>query len=61
VTFFDDENVSSEYVQDMRLRDYFAAKALAGMLADSTLYATPDEFAERSYQLADAMLKARGE
>ena len=43
----------------MTLRDYFAAKALTGMLADSELKATPDEFATRSYALADAMLEAR--
>ena len=30
----------------MMLRDYFAAKALQGMLADSDLKATPKEFAQ---------------
>ena len=43
----------------MKLRDYFAAKALQGMLAEPSLKATPQEFAERSYMVADAMLKAR--
>lgn len=40
-------------------RDYFAAKALQGMLADSQLQGSPEEFATRSYALADAMLEAR--
>ncbi len=43
----------------MKLRDYFAAKALQGMLAEPSLKATPEEFAQRAYQLADAMLQAR--
>jgi len=41
------------------LRDYFAAKALAGMLADSEVLGTREEFAERSYALADAMILER--
>ena len=41
------------------LRDYFAAKALAGMLADSEVKATREDFAERSYALADAMILER--
>ena len=45
----------------MSLRDYFAAKALQGMLASGNLPKTmPDaDIAECSYNLADAMLKAR--
>jgi hypothetical protein len=43
----------------MLLRDYFAAKALQGMLADSEVRGSPAEFATRSYTLADAMLEAR--
>jgi hypothetical protein len=43
----------------MSLRDYFAAKALQGMLAEPSLKATPQEFAQRAYMVADAMLKAR--
>ena len=48
----------------MSLRDYFAAKALAGLLAADDIDA-PDNvpfdqwFAEQSYMHADAMLKAR--
>jgi len=43
----------------MKMRDYFAAKALQGMLAEPSLKATPQEFAQKAYMIADAMLKAR--
>jgi len=43
----------------MSLRDYFAAKALQGMIAEPSLKATPEEFAQRAYMVAEAMLKAR--
>jgi hypothetical protein len=42
----------------MTLRDYFAAKALCGLLSDSK--ATQSEmYARDSYKLADAMLAER--
>jgi hypothetical protein len=45
----------------MTLRDYFAAKAMQGLLAslpsDTTLY--DSNIAKRSYEMADAMLKVR--
>ena len=44
----------------MDLRDYFAAKAMQGLLA-SDVYAPKDKFAENAYAMADAMLKARSE
>ena len=42
----------------MTLRDYFAAKAMQGLLA-SDVYAPRDKFAENAYAMADAMMKAR--
>ena len=42
----------------MSLRDYFAAKAMQGLLA-SEVYAPREEFAESAYNMADAMMKAR--
>jgi hypothetical protein len=55
------DEAKNEYVQDegMTLRDYFAAKAMQGLLAgmktgSATVLATD------SYKMADAMLKARG-
>jgi hypothetical protein len=45
----------------MTLRDYFAAKAMQGLLASGNLPKTmPDaDLAECAYALADAMMKAR--
>ena len=44
--------------EGMELRDYFAAKAMQGMLADPN---TPEimDIAGAAYEVADAMLKAR--
>jgi len=47
--------------EGMTLRDYFAAKAMQGLLAslpsDTTLY--DSNVAKWSYEMADAMLKAK--
>ena len=48
-----------EMKEELTLRDYFAAKALQGMLADSNLQAEYSEFALRAYRIADAMIKER--
>lgn len=45
----------------MTLRDYFAAKAMQGMLACAYADGTHEAFAKWAYEYADAMLKARGE
>lgn len=49
--------------EGMTLRDYFAAKAMQGFIqysATKGIYTPPDnELAKVSYDLADAMLKAR--
>lgn len=55
-----------EAANGMTLRDYFAAKAIQAMLANtdfSIQYAKTGELAmaHNAYELADAMLKARGE
>lgn len=42
----------------MTLRDYFAAKAMQGLLA-SVVNAPIEHFATRAYMVADAMLKER--
>jgi hypothetical protein len=41
----------------MTLRDYFAAKAMHGLLAREG--GTPEDYAETAYRQADAMLRAR--
>ena len=43
--------------EGMTLRDYFAAKAMQGILFEGLNEA---ETAENAYAIADAMLKARG-
>jgi hypothetical protein len=46
----------------MNLRDYFAARSIAGMLAstfDGDNWGTPSEAAETAYVYADAMMEAR--
>ncbi len=47
----------------MTLRDYFAAKAMQGSLADPNVDPTDHkgDFARWCYEVADAMIAARGE
>ncbi|SPX93978.1 Uncharacterised protein [Morganella morganii] len=62
---FDDEpDVQSLTVNDATLRDYFAAKAMQGILSNSAMIDTATEstfewVTKNAYQLADAMLRAR--
>ena len=48
-------------LRGMTMRDYFAAKAMVGILCDPKEVQpyTNDQLAQWSYQVADAMLKAR--
>ncbi|HDV8501656.1 TPA: hypothetical protein QIT10_003612 [Enterobacter bugandensis] len=43
----------------MTLRDYFAAKAMQGRLANPDWLCSYDRTATEAYQIADAMLRAR--
>ena len=60
-TMFGDENCE----WGMDLRDYFAAKAMQGFLAEGTMFgqkqgeSQADACASASYEFADAMMKAR--
>ena len=48
--------------QGMTLRDYFAAKAMQGMLSENSGIRYPtDELVDFAYKVADAMMKAREE
>lgn len=47
------------HTKGMTLRDYFAAHAMQGILADPDLAIGCDKVAEWAYTQADAMLKAR--
>ena len=45
----------------MTLRDYFAAKAMQGLVENANWRGMPeDALAKEAYKLADEMLKARG-
>ncbi len=57
----DDKGVVVGGSNGMTLRDYFAAKAMEGMLSSGNLPKTISDadIAECTYNLADAMLKAR--
>jgi hypothetical protein len=54
---------STIYSTGMTLRDYFAAKAMQGMMADGQAFRLVAEstLANTAYEIADAMLKARQE
>lgn len=63
---FDDEpDVQSLTVNDATLRDYFAAKAMQGIITTAaapvltSLAGLDDDIAKTAYELADAMLRAR--
>lgn len=43
----------------MSLRDYFAAKAMQGLVSIDDLDMTPSDYARWAYQQADAMLAER--
>ncbi len=56
------EEVYNDLAGAMDLRDYFAAKAMQGFcVADNIHFADLDITAKKSYLIADAMLKAKGE
>jgi hypothetical protein len=57
---YEGEIYHGESVDGMTLRDYFAAKALQGLLAgDMALPLSPGQYCESAYKYADAMIAAR--
>ena len=50
---------SSNVQKGMALRDYFAAKAMQGIVINKNMQISNDSIAKKSYELADAMLKQR--
>lgn len=50
---------TGEHALSMTLRDYFAAKAMQGIMSDPNLDMDSSQVARLSYQMADAMMKAR--
>ena len=56
------DNYASPDSTGMTLRDYFAAKAMQSYLLDKNRDSfTFEQWAQASYEMADAMLKARGD
>ena len=53
-----DDGETMSWDRGMTLRDYFAAKAMQGLLS-SDVYAPVEKFAKQAYVMADEMLKAR--
>jgi len=63
------DNGHSENQDGMDLRDYFAAKALYGMVSNDAWFGKDEswdsvdsmtkEYADEAYKFADAMMKAR--
>ena len=47
------------YTEGMTLRDYFAAKALQGVMACNGIYEDEKKLAQWCYEQADAMLEIR--
>ncbi|HHT5684734.1 TPA: hypothetical protein ACTZF9_004343 [Raoultella planticola] len=58
---YDGQNNVLQYQEEgMTLRDYFAAKAMQGMLSNPAWnHWSTEQHAEHAYGVADAMLKAR--
>jgi hypothetical protein len=55
------QDILGEQCHGMTLRDYFAAKALQGMLANQHQFQAGDSamFARDAYEIADAMIAER--
>ena len=47
------------YPTELNLRDYFAAKAMLGIISDPDTQMNYEEIATRAYQYADAMIEVR--
>jgi hypothetical protein len=59
INFFNGISEGKWIDDGMDLRDYFAAKALTGLLTEASSDYKDDAIAELAYSLADAMMKAR--
>jgi len=59
---YDGQNNILQYQEEgMTLRDYFAAKVMAGVQSNPELTSwAAGKYADYAYEVADAMLKARG-
>jgi hypothetical protein len=57
--FYDEKGHCIDGIEGMTLRDYFAAKAMQGLLAGTLKSSGTSLIARDCYAMADAMLKAR--
>jgi hypothetical protein len=57
---FPDSNGQMDYTGGMTLRDYFAAKAMQGLINDDYWARDSIEVSKKAYKIADAMIEARG-
>ena len=57
---FDVNDYCGDGSEGMTLRDYFAARAMQGLMSGGTGGWALELLAETAYEMADAMLKARG-
>lgn len=56
-----EDGKASYFCAGMKMRDYIAAKAMQGLLANSNFPGlTTEETAKFAYQMADAMIRVRG-
>jgi len=56
---FPHENNHTYKMTGMKLRDYFAAKAMQGIVADPNVSVGWEKTAAWAYSMADAMMEAR--
>ncbi|HHK9512412.1 TPA: hypothetical protein ACQZHH_003695 [Morganella morganii] len=61
---YEHASIRAEMASDATIRDYFAAKAMQGILSNNSMIDTATEsifewVTKNAYQLADAMLRAR--
>ncbi len=54
-----DQGIHQVFSGGMTLRDYFAAKAMQGIIANATCLGVAKEVADDAYIVADAMLAER--
>lgn len=52
---------SAELISGISIRDYFAAKALQGLIINPETCSGHSPITARAYELADAMIERRGE
>jgi hypothetical protein len=60
-TFAYEDELTRHVSHGMTLRDYFAAKAMQGLITDEYWARTSLETAKKAYRFADAMIEERGE